>query len=139
FEWLTLSQLSLPRWTTGDALSAETLAYLLYRQSHIRLPELDPAVAYIVRLMDRHGAADLAAALLSAFSRAGASKRHLWCLPLACALGTDRLLRPLLDHISSWLKRSDLGWAPFAISALALLDESAALVELERYAHTYRD
>jgi hypothetical protein len=98
---------------------------------------LEAQVRRVLPLLDRSAAGDLALALYRGWVSSGAAADDGWLLPLVCALGDARLARALRRQIDTWALGARRSLARIGVSALATIDDEAALTELNDLAKQF--
>lgn len=120
------------RWTTGEPVPASVLGYLLHCQARLKQPGvLVKPVRQALPLLDRTSTGELALALFRGWVGVGAPASKVWCLPLLCALGDERLIPLISQKIGDWATGQHRPLAAHLIRSLALMECSAAQAELK--------
>jgi Domain of unknown function (DUF4132)/HEAT repeats len=96
--WFDAAIAPAPRWITGDPLPAPVIAYLLRCQGRMIDAALALEVLEALPLIDHASAGDFAVALAQAWHAHAASYGDIIYLPLASALGDDRIIAEVLDR-----------------------------------------
>jgi hypothetical protein len=136
--WLKEAKLPPLLDTAGQPFDAETVRYLLYRQSRAKEIKPDVEARPLLRWIDRRTSGDFALAVLKAYLDADAPAEDRWALTIAGMLGDDRVVAPLYAQIQRWVEGSRRKMAEFAIQVLALLGSDAALLLIDALAVRYR-
>ncbi|HLW00692.1 MAG TPA: hypothetical protein VKT82_18690 [Ktedonobacterales bacterium] len=136
--WFDVEAAPALRWADGTPVPLAVLRYLLYRQSRVqRKDALSAQVSQALPLMDRSASGDLALALYRGWVKNGAASAESWLLPLACALGDDRLASRLRRQIEGWASGPRRTLATQGIMALALIESDSTLDELNALAKEF--
>lgn len=136
--WFDPAQAPAVRWTTGEPVSHQVIAFFFFRQSRIKGVALDERVSQALALINRASAGDLAWALWSGWIEQGAKSEQSWLLPLLCSLADERLISPLRQHIESWSKTARGALAAKAVAAMAFMESDLALAEVSNIAERAR-
>lgn len=95
FAWLDPTSLPPLHWCTGAPVPLAVLRYLLQCQASMGTMALAPVVQDALGLIEQASAGDFALALVNVWAASRASLADMRVLPLAAALGNDRLIAPL--------------------------------------------
>ncbi|HEY7125451.1 MAG TPA: HEAT repeat domain-containing protein [Ktedonobacterales bacterium] len=119
--WFNLEDAPALRWTNGTPVPPVVLGYLLHRQSRQKQSAtLNDYARRVLALIDRNTSGDLALALFNGWLTNGAHLKDAWLIPLACALGDDRLV-PLLQHtVENWQKGKEFTLSLNILQAMPL-------------------
>jgi hypothetical protein len=130
--WLTLDALP-PLYLTrsDDPLPARAVHYLLHRQARVRGVRADLEAEALYALLDRRRSGGFALALLEACLGAGGAVEESWALTVAAILGDERVVPRLVAAVRDFIRDRRLGFAEYAVRALALQGSDAALLALD--------
>ncbi|MCA9670090.1 MAG: DUF4132 domain-containing protein [Myxococcales bacterium] len=111
----------------GTKLDSDWVRYLFYRQSRSSGVAPDVELRPVLARIDRNSSGDFAAALLELFFAKKASAKDKLCMALACHLGDDRVVAPLLAELTDWADCGRGALAEDAVRALPYVGSDAAL------------
>ena len=137
-KWLAVKKLPAAKLNSGKALDADSLLYLLHRQSRVKDIRADLEARPLYAQVDRDTSGDLALAVFHAWQGAGADAEHRWVLAFAALLGDDRLVPLLTRQIRDWAEATRGKLSEYAVQALALLGTDTALLAVDALAIRYR-
>ncbi len=121
--WFNLEEAPALHWTNGTLAPPVVLGYLLHRQSRQKQPgALDGYARRMLALLDRSTSGDLALALFTGWLEHDARLKDAWLVPLACALGDDRLVALLQHTVESWQKGKEFTLSLNILQAMPLIE-----------------
>lgn len=130
--WLSLESLPPLQLVGSDTpLPRRAVHYLLHRQARVRGVRADLEAEALYALVDRRRSGDFALALLEACLDAGGAVEESWALTVAAILGDERVVPRLVVAVRDFIKDRRLGFAEYAVRALALQGSDAALLALD--------
>lgn len=129
--WLDPGKLTRPKLLNGVSLSAESLLYLLYRQSRVKEMRSDIEARPLFQQLDRDTTGDLALAVVHAFFGSAADADDRWAMAFAALIGDDRLVPVFSRQIKEWADHARGKLAEYAVQALALLGTDPALLAVD--------
>lgn len=136
--WLDVKSLPLPKLNTGSKLPADSLLYLLHRQSRVKDMRADIEARPLYEQIDRKTSGDLALAVLKGFFGTKVDADDRWAMGFAAIIGDDRLVPVFSRQIKEWADNMRGRLAEYAVQALALLGTDAALLAVDAMAIRYR-
>jgi hypothetical protein len=136
--WLDPKKLPAPKLLNGSKLPADSLLYLLHRQSRVKEMRADIEAKPLFVQLDRETSGELASAVLQAFFGSKAEADDRWTMAFAAIVGDDRLVPAFTRQIKEWADNMRGKLAEYAVQALALLGTDAALLAVDAMAIRYR-
>jgi len=136
--WLDPQKLPAPKLKNGSKLPADSLLYLLHRQSRVKDMRADIEAKPLFAQLDRNTSGELALAVLQAFFASEAEADDRWTMAFAAILGDDRLVPVFSRQIKEWADNMRGKLAEYAVQALALLGTDSALLAVDAMAIRYR-
>ena len=136
--WLDPKKLPAPKLVNGSKLPADSLLYLLHRQSRVKEMRADIEAKPLFAQLDRETSGELASAVLQAFFGSNAEADDRWTMAFAAIVGDDRLVPVFTRQIKEWADNMRGKLAEYAVQALALLGTDAALLAVDAMAIRYR-
>ncbi|GEM_PF-1949099 len=137
-KWLEVGKLPVPGTKAGKPLDADSLLYLLYRQSRVKEIRADIEAKPLYAQLDRSTSGDLGIAVLQGFFGSKMEAEDRWVLAFAALTGDDRLVPLLGRQIKEWADGSRGKLAEYAVQALALLGTDSALLAVDAMGIRYR-
>ena len=129
--WYAAEEPTGLRWVNGDAAPSSVIYYLLTCQARMRQMQLEMNVRRALRWLDRQTTGALALTLFTGWAKQGGNARESWLLPLAAALGDDRLIQFLRKQIDTWSRKSKRhAMATKAVQTLTLIASDLAFTEV---------
>ncbi len=129
--WFAAEEPSGLRWVNGTDVPPSVINYLLTCQARMRQMQLEMNVRRILQWLDRQTTGALALSLFTGWAKQGGNAREGWLLPLAAALGDDRLIQFLRKQIDVWSRKSKRrAMGAKAVQTLALNGSDLALTEV---------
>jgi len=125
--------------TSGEPLDADTVRFLLYRQSRSRDIRPDTEARPLYALIDRQRSVPFAQSVLNAYIEAGADPKGKGCLTVSAMLGGDDEVDLLKSKVNQWVEGGRGKMAEYAVQALALIGSNKALRAVEFYARKYKN
>jgi Domain of unknown function (DUF4132) len=139
FAYLPDNQLSTLYWqATGEPLDADTVRFLIYRQSRSKDIRPDAEARLVYALIDRARSHAFAGAVLKAYVEAGADAKGKACLTIGGMLGGPDETDLLRSKVNQWAEGSRGKMAEFAVQALALTGTNKALRAVEFFSRKYK-
>lgn len=136
--WLDPKKLPAPRLRDGSPLPADSLLYLLHRQSRVKEMRVDIEARPLYQQIDRKTSGDLALAVVQAYFGSKGESDDRWTMAFAAAIGDDRLVPVFTRQIKEWADNMRGKLAEYAVQALALMGSDAALLAVDAMAIRYR-
>ena len=136
--WLNVKKLPAAKLVTGAKLSADTLLYLLYRQSRVKEMRADIEARPTFALIDRTTSGNLGLAVAQAYFKSDVDADDRWAMAFAALVGDDRLVPLFTRQIRDWADGTRGKLAEYAVQALALLGTDAALIAVDAMSIRYR-
>ncbi len=122
-DWFNPEEAPALHWTTGMLAPPVVLGYLLHRQLRPHPPgTLEDYARRMLALLDHNTSGDLALALFNGWLNNSARAKDIRVVPLACALGDDRLVALLQHTVESWQKGSRFSLALIILYAMRLME-----------------
>ena len=137
-DWLDPQKLPALHFADGCPLDADTVRYLLFRQSRCKAIEADVDARPIYNLIDHTSSGNFALAVLNGFFGSGAEAGDRWALAIAGLLGDERVVPLLSRQVQEWANSARGKLAEYAVQALALQASDAALLAVDALAIRYR-
>jgi len=129
--WLDVARLPPLFLRVGLRLDERAVTYLLRRQARVRGVREDVEAEALYALIDRERSGDFALALLEGFLGNGGSNEEGWALAIAGLLGDTRVVPRLVKAVRGWIDDRRLGFAVYAVQALALQGSDESLLALD--------
>ena len=100
--WLDPKKLPLPKLKNGKKLDADSLLYLIYRQSRVKEMRADIEAKPLFAQIDHKASADLALAVLQAFFGSKIDADDRWAMAFAAIVGDELLVPVFSRQIKEW-------------------------------------
>ncbi len=136
--WLDHTKLPVAKLTDGSVLDANTLLYLLYRQSRVKEMRADIEARPLFAQIDRRTSGDLGLALLHAYLASEMDADDRWVMTFSALVGDDRIAPIIVRQVKTWADSSRGKLAEYAVQALVLLGTDVALVAVDSIAIRYQ-
>ncbi len=122
-DWFNPEEAPALHWTTGTLAPPVVLGYLLHRQLRPHPPgTLEDYARRMLALLDHNTSGDLALALFNGWLNNSARAKDIRVVPLACALGDDRLVALLQHTVESWQKGKEFTLSLNILQAMPLIE-----------------
>lgn len=138
-EWLNEATLPPLYWTNGEALDANAIRFVFYRQ--MRAKEIRPELELkpILALIDNTKSSAFAKEVLAKFKANGEDSKFKMCLLLAGVLGNEDIAKTLQSLIRTWAEESRGKMAEYAVQALAMEGSNKSLRVVETLSRKYKN